>query len=229
VEADQKHPHHCGLPKRPQGQDSSVQITEIHKHQQKREQFQGGDILQQDRQQRETRLISNMPYVFRLLEHHPQYYPPNINNIIGSKMHYLPKATSPLNSASLVLKNSRVSDRSTEADRSFKVNRSFDLESTFIDSPANRLSAISFTHAHPSRIAEELPVQTHSSEEQIRKNFVTKVLIRRMLAVRAALKKMHSLPIKIFKKSGSFDLARLIVVRTKPNIETSILRTLLFA
>ncbi len=50
-----------------------------------------------------------------------------------------------------------------------------------------------------------------------------------MLAVRAALKKMQKLPLKIFKKTESFALAKEIVMRCKPNIEMSVLRTLLYA
>lgn len=40
---------------------------------------------------------------------------------------------------------------------------------------------------------------------------------------------MEGLPIKIFKKGGSFVMAKEIVIRSKLNIETSILRTLIFA
>lgn len=58
-------------------------------------------------------------------------------------MYFQPKINSPSGSTSILLKNSRLSDRSTEGDRSFKVNRSFDFDSSFISSPANRLSVIS--------------------------------------------------------------------------------------
>lgn len=50
-----------------------------------------------------------------------------------------------------------------------------------------------------------------------------------MLAVRSALKKMEGLPLKIFKKTEAFVLAKEIVMRCKPNIEMSVLRTLLYA
>lgn len=138
--------------------------------------------------------------------------------------HFQPRVTSPLGS-SLLLKNSRVSERSTEGDRSFKVNHSFDFEGSFIDSPANKLSVLSRTTAPPSHLAPA----PQSSCEQIKRNYLTKVLINRMLAVRAAVKAMDSLPIKIFRKGSSFGLAKEIVMRAKLNIETSILRTLLFA
>jgi hypothetical protein len=50
-----------------------------------------------------------------------------------------------------------------------------------------------------------------------------------MLAVRGALKTMEGLPLKIFKKTEAFVLAKEIVMRCKPNIEMSVLRTLLYA
>lgn len=50
-----------------------------------------------------------------------------------------------------------------------------------------------------------------------------------MLVVRSALKKMEGLPLKIFKKTEAFVLAKEIVMRCKPNIEMSVLRTLLYA
>lgn len=74
-------------------------------------------------------------------------------------MHYHPKLNSPLNSSSY-LKNSRISERSTEGDRSFKVNRSFDFENSFIDSSAdkpNNLSVISVQRNHTADTASHLP------------------------------------------------------------------------
>lgn len=50
-----------------------------------------------------------------------------------------------------------------------------------------------------------------------------------MLVVREALKKMKGLPLKIFKKTEPFALAKEIVMKCRPNIEMSVLRTLLYA
>jgi hypothetical protein len=50
-----------------------------------------------------------------------------------------------------------------------------------------------------------------------------------MINVRIALKEMEGLPVKIFKRGQAFSLAREIIMRVRPNIETSILRTLIFA
>jgi hypothetical protein len=144
-------------------------------------------------------------------------------------MHFQPKVTSPLASASRLLKNSRLSERTTEGDRSFKVNHSFDFESSFIDSPANRLSAFSGLTLPAAQLSQLRATQPQSSPTEIKRNYLTKVLINRMIRVRLALKEMESLPIKIFKKNASFGIAKEIVMRSKLNIETSILRTLLFA
>lgn len=53
--------------------------------------------------------------------------------------------------------------------------------------------------------------------------------MNRMLNVRIALKEMEALPGKIFKKGPSFSLVKQVIMRVKPNIETSILRTILYA
>jgi hypothetical protein len=53
--------------------------------------------------------------------------------------------------------------------------------------------------------------------------------MNRMINVRIALKEMEALPGKIFKKGPSFSLVKQIIMRVKPNIETSILRTILYA
>lgn len=143
-------------------------------------------------------------------------------------MHYQPRLTSPLN-ASAQLKNSRVSERSTEGDHSFKVNRSFDFESSFIDSLANQHTVVSVITGPSSQLSPSLGRSQPGAPEEIKRFFLTKVLINRMLKVRAALKRIQNLPIKIFKKSSSFGIAKEIVLRLKPNIETSILRTLIFA
>lgn len=75
-------------------------------------------------------------------------------------MHFQPRVNSPLNS---LLKNSRVSDRSTEGDRSFKFNHSFDFESSFIESPANKnitLSTLSSPSAQLQTISSTTPQRT---------------------------------------------------------------------
>ena len=53
--------------------------------------------------------------------------------------------------------------------------------------------------------------------------------MNRMINVRLAFKEIEALPVKIFKKGASFGLVKEIIMRVKPNIETSILRTLLYA
>lgn len=53
--------------------------------------------------------------------------------------------------------------------------------------------------------------------------------MNRMINVRIALKEMEGLPVKIFKKGEAFGLAKEIIMRVRPNIETSILRTLIYA
>lgn len=53
--------------------------------------------------------------------------------------------------------------------------------------------------------------------------------MNRMINVRLAVKTMEGLPIKIFKKTASFIMAKEILMKSKVNAETSVLRTLIFA
>jgi hypothetical protein len=144
-------------------------------------------------------------------------------------MYFQPKVSSPSGSTSILLKNSRLSERSTELDRSFKVNRSFDFDSSFISSPTNKLSVVSHTPVQGHHFSGPIHAPQESAASQVKRNYLTKVLIARMLAVRGALKKMETLPLKSFKKNECFALAKEIVTRCKPNIEMSVLRTLLYA
>lgn len=53
--------------------------------------------------------------------------------------------------------------------------------------------------------------------------------MNRMINVRLAVKVMEGLPIKIFKKTATFIMAKEILMKSKVNAETSVLRTLIFA
>lgn len=51
----------------------------------------------------------------------------------------------------------------------------------------------------------------------------------RMLSVRWALKQMELIPESVFRPGPSFDMAKKIVMKGRINLESSVLRTLLFA
>lgn len=50
-----------------------------------------------------------------------------------------------------------------------------------------------------------------------------------MLNVRNAFKQIESLPITLFKDTTSFKMAKQIIMKSKINVEISVLRTLLFS
>lgn len=132
---------------------------------------------------------------------------------------------SPQASTLTILKSSRVSDHSTEIDRSFKINQSFELDSS---NPNTNLSFIA-TLSTPSRGLGPKKNEDRLHSERIKREYLTKVLMNRMINVRLAVKTMEGLPIKIFKKTASFIMAKEILMKCKVNAETSVLRTLIFA
>lgn len=134
-------------------------------------------------------------------------------------------SVSPQTSSVTILKSSRISDHSTEIDRSFKINQSFELDSS---NPNPNLSFIA-TLSTPSRGVGPKKNEDRLDSERIKREYLTKIVMNRMINVRLAVKDMEGLPIKIFKKTASFIMAKEILMKSKVNAETSVLRTLIFA